>query len=107
MSMVSDLVEQAEVKTGRRSEGVFFAANTFIMKVTTGIGVMAAGIVLTLAQIPPGAAPDQTPDAALVTLGWWYLPAVLLLRLLMVLSILPYSVDRKKHEENLQKLGAT
>jgi Na+/melibiose symporter-like transporter len=107
MSMVSDLVEQAEVKTGRRSEGVFFAANTFIMKVTTGIGVLAAGIVLALAQIPPGAAPDQTPDAALVTLGWWYLPAVMLLRLLMVLSILPYAVDRKKHEENLQKLGAT
>lgn len=107
MSMVSDLVEQAELKTGRRSEGVFFAANTFLMKVTTGLGVMAAGIVLALAQIPPGVAPDQTPDSALVTLGWWYLPAVSLLRLLMVLSILPYAVDRRKHEENLQKLGAT
>lgn len=107
MSMVSDLVEQAEVKTGRRSEGVFFAANTFVMKVTTGIGVMAAGVVLALAQIPPGAAPDQTPDAALVTLGWWYLPAVSLLRLLMILSILPYAVNRRRHEENLEKLRAT
>ena len=103
----ADLVEQGEVKTGRRSEGVFFAANTFIMKVTTGIGVMAATVVLALAHFPEGVAPDQVPDSALITLGWWYLPAVSLMRLLMILSILPYAVDRKKHEENLQKLGAT
>lgn len=104
ISMISDLVEQAEVKTGRRSEGVFFAANTFILKVTTGIGVMAATVVLTLAQFPSGVAPDQVPDSALVTLGWWYLPAVLLLRLAMIAAILPYAVDRKTHEENLRKL---
>lgn len=105
ISMISDLVEQAEVKTGRRSEGVFFAANTFILKVTTGVGVMAATLVLTLAQFPSGVAPDQVPDSALVALGWWYLPAVLLLRLAMIAAILPYAVDRKTHEETLRKLG--
>ena len=106
ISMISDLVEQSEVKTGRRSEGVFFAANTFIMKVTTGIGLMAATVVLALAQFPSGVAPDQVPDSALVTLGWWYLPAIIVLRLAMILSILPYAVDRKSHEDNLRKLGA-
>jgi Na+/melibiose symporter-like transporter len=106
ISMISDLVEQAEVKTGRRSEGVFFAANTFIMKVTTGIGLMAATVVLALAQFPSGVAPDQVPDSALVTLGWWYLPAIIVLRLAMILSILPYAVDRKAHEATLRKLGA-
>lgn len=105
ISMISDLVEQAEVKTGRRSEGVFFAANTFVLKVTTGVGLMAATAVLALAQFPSGVAPDQVPDSALVALGWWYLPAILLLRLTMILAILPYSVDRKSHEETLQKLG--
>lgn len=105
ISMISDLVEQSEVKTGRRSEGVFFAANTFIMKVTTGIGVMAATVVLALAQFPEGVAPDQVPDSALVTLGWWYLPAISFLRLLMILAILPYAVNRERHEENLRALG--
>lgn len=104
ISMVSDLVEQSEVKTGRRSEGVFFAANTFILKVTTGVGLMAGATVLTLAQFPAGVAPDQVPDSALVALGWWYLPAILVLRLAMIASILPYAVDRKAHEENLRKL---
>lgn len=105
VSMISDLVEQSEVKTGRRSEGVFFAANTFIMKVTAGLGVMAAALLLALAQFPEGARPDQVPDAALQTLGWWNLGALILLRLLMILSILPYAVTRGKHEENLRKLG--
>jgi GPH family glycoside/pentoside/hexuronide:cation symporter len=31
-SMMADLVDQSELKTGRRSEGVFFAASTFIRK---------------------------------------------------------------------------
>jgi Na+/melibiose symporter-like transporter len=105
MSMVSDLVEQGEAKTGRRSEGVFFAANTFIMKVTTGVGLMAATVVLALANFPSGVAPDQVPDSALITLGWWYVPAICLLRFLMILSILPYAVDRRTHEETLRKLG--
>jgi Na+/melibiose symporter-like transporter len=104
MSMVSDLVEQGEVKTGRRSEGVFFAANTFIMKVTTGVGLMAATVVLSLANFPTGVAPDQVPDSALITLGWWFVPAICLLRFLMILSILPYAVTRESHVENLRKL---
>ena len=104
VSMISDLVEQNEVKTGRRAEGVFFAANTFIMKVTTGVGLIAATIVLSLAHFPAGVAPDQVPDSALITLGWWYVPAICLLRFLMILSILPYALDRKSHEENLRKL---
>lgn len=105
ISMISDLVEQAEEKTGRRSEGVFFSANTFIMKVTTGVGVMAATVVLALAQFPAGVAPDQVPDSALVALGWWYLPAIIVLRLAMIISILPYAVDRKSHEDTLKRLG--
>ncbi len=104
VSMISDLVEQAQVKTGRRSEGVFFAANTFVMKVTAGVGVMAAGVMLTLAQFPEGISPDQAPDSALVTLGWWFLPTVTILRILMILSILPYAVSRESHEETLRKL---
>ena len=105
VSMISDLVEQNEVKTGRRSEGVFFAANTFIMKVTVGLGLMAAALLLDLAQFPSGVAPDEVPDSALQTLGWWYVPAICVLRLMMIASILPYAVSRESHEENLRKLG--
>ncbi len=105
-SMISDLVEQSELKTGRRSEGVFFAANTFIQKMTSGLGLMMATVVLTLANFPTGATPDQVPDEALHALGWWYIPIMALLRIGMIGVIFLYSLDRASHEENLRKLGA-
>lgn len=105
-SMISDLVEQSELKTGRRSEGVFFAANTFIQKITSGLGLTVAALVLALANFPAGAAPGQVPDAALIALGWWYLPVMLVLRLLMIGAISLYALDRATHESNLKTLDA-
>ncbi|MEO0655517.1 MAG: MFS transporter, partial [Pseudomonadota bacterium] len=45
-SMIADLVEQSELKTGRRSEGVFTAAETFVKKAVEGLGVLFASSVL-------------------------------------------------------------
>lgn len=106
-SMIADLVEQSELKTGRRSEGVFFAANTFIQKMTTGVGVMAATLVLAIANFPAGADPSQVTEDVLQRLGWTYLPAMLLLNLATLGAILTYSLNRQTHEENLRKLAET
>ncbi|MEI6418824.1 MAG: MFS transporter [Sphingomonadales bacterium] len=105
-SMLADLVEQAELKTGRRSEGVFFAANTFIRKAVQGLGVLAAGMVLALAQFPKGARPDQVSEASLFALGATYVPAILTIWLLMIAAISAYKLDRAGHEDNLRQLAA-
>ena len=55
--MIADLVEEAEIKTQRRNEGVFFASVTFVRKVTQGIGAAVAGVLLTISQFPVGATP--------------------------------------------------
>jgi Na+/melibiose symporter-like transporter len=104
-SMIADLVEQSELKTGRRSEGVFFAANTFIQKMVSGVGVMAAALVLTLAHFPANATPAAVTDDVLQRLGWWYIPIVELLRLGMLASLTLYSLSRSTHEDNLRKLA--
>jgi Na+/melibiose symporter-like transporter len=106
-SMIADLVEQSELKTGRRSEGVFFAANTFIQKMVSGGGVMAAALVLTLAHFPANATPAAVTDDVLQRLGWWYIPAMALLRLAMLASLTLYSLNRSTHEDNLRKLAET
>ena len=104
-SMIADLVEDAEVRTNKRSEGVFFASVTFIRKTTQGIGVVAAGLLLTFTQFPEGATPDQVPVSVVHDLATIYVPAVVLLWSLMILCISMYQVDRAVHEENLQTLG--
>ena len=104
-SMIADLVEHSELKTGRRSEGVFFAANTFIQKMVSGVGVMGAALVLTLAHFPANATPATVTDDVLQRLGWYYIPAMVLLRLAMLASLTFYSLSRTDHEDNVRKLA--
>ena len=104
-SMIADLVEEAEIKTQRRSEGVFFASVTFVRKVTQGIGAAVAGVLLTVSQFPAGATPDQVPEAVLTTFGWLYVPVIFGLWMIMIACLSLYSVDRHRHEANLETLA--
>ena len=104
-SMIADLVEEAEIKTQRRNEGVFFASVTFVGKVTQGIGAAVAGVLLTISQFPVGATPDQVPESVLTTFGWLYVPVIFGLWMIMIACLSLYSVDRKKHEANLETLA--
>ena len=104
-SMIADLVEDAEVRTNKRSEGVFFASVTFIRKTTQGLGVVAAGWLLSRSGFPEGATPAEVPISVVHDLAIVYVPAVVLLWSLMIICVSMYQVDRTKHEENLQTLG--
>ena len=104
-SMIADLVEEAEIKTQRRNEGVFFASVTFVRKVTQGIGAAVAGVLLTISHFPVGATPDQVSESVLTTFGWLYVPVIFGLWMIMIACLSLYSVDRKKHEANLKTLA--
>ena len=104
-SMMADLVEQAELKTGRRAEGVFFSATTFTQKLVSGIGIMAAGFVLAAAACPKGADPAHVSPDALWRLGAYYVPLILTFWMSMVAVIAFYRIDRTSHEDNLRKLA--
>ena len=45
-AMVADSVDYLEWKTGRRSEGICFASQTFISKLTAGISTLITSFVL-------------------------------------------------------------
>ncbi|MDG0979551.1 MAG: MFS transporter [Halieaceae bacterium] len=104
-SMVADLVEQNELRTGKRSEGVFFAAITFIRKTNQGLGAFAAGIILSLIAFPQGASPDQVSAETIRSLGLWHAPTLLVLWSLMLFCISRYQLSKDDHEANLQKLA--
>src|SRR3546814_17476691 len=53
-AMRADVVEESEARTGRRSEGVFFAGSFFVQKCTSGIGIFCAGLMLQFAHFPHG-----------------------------------------------------
>ena len=105
-SMIADLVESNQLRTGRRSEGVYYAAMTFTRKVTQGIGVAAAGVILSLIAFPEGADPDTVSPETLWRLGAFYAPTLLLLWLSALYCVSRYKIDRAGHEENLRRLRA-
>ena len=107
MSMIADMVEQNEVRTGRRSEGVFFATITFTRKATQGLGVWAASLVLVFANFPEGASPSEVSESSITALAQIYLPAVVVLWLLKVIATNLYRISREEHEDNLAKLSAS
>ncbi|MBV9542350.1 MAG: MFS transporter, partial [Alphaproteobacteria bacterium] len=102
---LADLVEQAELKTGRRSEGIFFAASAFIRKVVGGVGLIVATMVLTFAGLKAGADPTQVPPDAVWRLGAFYVPTILSLWLAMLAVMGFYALSRDGHEENLRRLA--
>lgn len=104
-AMIADVVEDSEVKTGRRSEGVFFAANSFAQKAVNGLGVVVAGQILAVIQFPTQAKPGEVPQEILFDLAYLYVP-ILLIFYLFSLSVLSlYKINREDHTENLRKLS--
>lgn len=70
-SLTADLLDEQELATGRRQEGVFFAAGAFLLKATTGLGAMLAGSAIDLAGLTPGMAPGSVDPRVLQQLGWF------------------------------------
>lgn len=62
-AMLSDVVEEAEARTGRRSEGVYFAGSFFIQKMVGGLGIFLAGAILWFTDFPAAAKVGAVPAA--------------------------------------------
>lgn len=103
-SMVADIVEQNELATGRRSEGVYFAGISFMRKLAQGIGILSASFILAVASITPGMRSSEASDEAVRTLGWGYALTLLSLWMIMMLCISFYRISREDHENNLWAL---
>ncbi|KCZ94496.1 MFS transporter [Hyphomonas johnsonii] len=105
-SMIADIVEDSELQTGRRSEGIFFAGISFIRKLAQGSGVMLAAIILSVASIAPGMKPGEVPEDQLHLLGIGYAASLLTIWMLMILCVSFYRISREGHAANLEALAA-
>jgi Na+/melibiose symporter-like transporter len=104
-AMIADVVEDSEVSTGRRSEGTFFAANSFAQKAVNGLGVIVAGQLLAYVQFPTRAALGEVPTNTLYDLASIYIPALWGFYLIAIVMMSFYRISRDKHAENLSKLA--
>ncbi|MCG8589683.1 MAG: MFS transporter [Proteobacteria bacterium] len=96
-SIVADIVDEHEVETGERSEGVFFAAMGFSMKIPTGIGQLVGGILYDVIGLEPGLQPGEVAPDVLFQLGLIAGPVMSLTFLIPGLILTRYRLDRVRH----------
>jgi glycoside/pentoside/hexuronide:cation symporter, GPH family len=105
-SMMADVVEDAAVTTGRRSEGLLCAANGLIAKCVTGVGTFLSGLVLVWVSFPQHATPGQVDPAILRNLGMVFVPIVTIFSALSIAVLMFYNIDRSTHLKNVERLAS-
>jgi Na+/melibiose symporter-like transporter len=107
-SMIADVADENELRTGKRQEGVFFAAVSFANKCTTGLGNIVAGVALDLISWPRGAHIQTAADIAPETifqLGLLYGPIVAGFVVVCVWCYSKYHLTRERHQEIMMALA--
>ena len=105
-SMVADVVEDSQRRTGRRSEGLFFSANAFVLKAVSGVGIWMATELLAFVHFPAHANPATLDPQIPRHLALAYFPVTFALYAVALFCLAFYRIDRKLHEENLRTLAA-
>jgi GPH family glycoside/pentoside/hexuronide:cation symporter len=105
-SMLADTVEENEIRTHQRTEGLYFAAAFFVQKCVSGLGIFMGGLVLGWVHFPEGARPGLVPPAVLRNLALTYVPLIVLLLAISIFCIQFYRIGRAGHNSNLALLHA-
>jgi Na+/melibiose symporter-like transporter len=105
-AMIADVVEDSELKTGRRNEGLFFAGNSFLAKAVTGLGLFASGVLLAVSGFPTGAVPGKVDPAIVHHFAVVYLVTTTIVYAIGAFVLAFFPITRETHRKNLQTLAA-
>lgn len=98
-SIIADLADEHELRTGARQEGMFFAAVSFSGKAVSGLGTMLGGLILSLIAFPTSLPPGAVPADKILHLGIVVGVLIPLLHFIPISLIPRYRITRARHEE--------
>lgn len=98
-SMLSDVIDEHELNTSKREEGLFFAARSFATKASYGLGSFFAGIGLDIIHFPQSASPETIPADAVLSLAILSGPVMFVLFCATVLVSHRYPLTAARHRE--------
>ena len=106
-SMLPDVIELDELRTGQRREGVFYSFVVFVQKICLGIAISVvlqrlgtAGYIKPTLDVPLPIQPDSVLEVIRVSIG--PLPAIVLIAGLILAYF--YPITREKHAQMLLEL---
>ncbi|NJN51313.1 MAG: hypothetical protein HC809_05560 [Gammaproteobacteria bacterium] len=105
-SMMADVVEDSEIVTSRRSEGLFFAARGFAYKAVSAGGIISAGTIVSLVGLDGITSVAQVTQEIRMDLALLFLPLYLGLCFLALAIVSRYGINREGHATNLETLSS-
>jgi GPH family glycoside/pentoside/hexuronide:cation symporter len=104
-SMIADVIDENELVTGKRQEGMFSSVIAFTSKATSGVGGFLAGVALDLIAFPTQAAPGTVTPDKLFLLGVAVGPCMFVLFLLSLVFLRRYRITRARYAEIVDELA--
>ena len=98
-SMFADIADELELTTGKRKEGIIYAARSFSTKAASSIGLIIGGIILDAIAFPAAAAPGSVDPDVIFRLGIAQGPGTSVFVMAALWLYMRYGLDRHKHAE--------
>ena len=107
MSMIGDVIDESELLTRRRQEGLFYSARAFFAKASYSFGHLFAGIMLDVfVRLPAEAFPGQLDDGVLFRMGLTAGPIMAGSAFMAWLIYFRYHLPRERHAEIMKEINA-
>ncbi len=105
-SMMSDITEASQEKTGRREEGLFFSGALFMQKTASGLGIFFVGLLLAAAQFPEKAVGGGVPDDILDRMNLYFVLATMTLSIAAAVIVSRFPFGQAEHDARVARLMA-
>jgi GPH family glycoside/pentoside/hexuronide:cation symporter len=97
-SMVAEVVEAFEERTGKRAEGTFYAGNWLVQKAATGGGILLTSLIVGWVGLAPGTAQAAVAPEVVTSLALSYLFVSAGLALTAAFWLARFPITRADHE---------
>lgn len=97
-SMVAEIVEAYEERTGKRAEGTFYSGNWLVQKCATGGGILLTSFIIQSIDLAPGTAQVDVAPETVTQLVWLYMLTSAVLMLIAAFWLARFPITREQHE---------
>ncbi len=106
-SMIGDVIDENELVTGLREEGLFYSARAFFAKASFSFGHFFAGVMLDFfVRLPFEAVPGQLADDVLFRLGFMAGPIMGASAIISLSIYAMYRLNKERHADILAQINA-
>jgi Na+/melibiose symporter-like transporter len=100
LSMIGDIIDDNELATGDREEGLYYSARAFFAKASSSFGIFFASFVLeNFVHMPKDAVPGQLGSDVVYRMGIVAGPVMACAAVVALFIYNKYNLDRERHQE--------